>query len=289
MSGDDASLTEKIIIIWVPAGSSSNRGDNWNAHPLVKATFAFEIIWFVFSLYQLCFPVFYHRLPEGTRRPYIVLLFATLATVVYYLMAAIETNVRGRIHSVITDRMNIATSILYILPVVLQPAAVLSLARQLSISKPWKRILDWTLVGVTFILYIAALANNYVAAGRTAIPTPSLVELYARTSQALGHTVTALVVLLSLDVIISSISLLVGTKPAPWIGHVNHQVASFGRIILPFSTAYALQWLTFHVYFAIVPSPSNSYNALAADFSRVMVEGVGRIGITGGLIATMDV
>ncbi|KIM34024.1 hypothetical protein M408DRAFT_18986 [Serendipita vermifera MAFF 305830] len=300
MSGEGASLAEKIIIIWI--GPHESVPDySWNAPPLVKASFAFEIIWFLASLFQALIGTALYSLPAETRRPYFILLSATLATILYYLMAAIGTGLQGRVHTVITDRITVVTSIFYILAAVLQPAAALSLARQLGhklqttrsrvngpiISRPWKRTLDWTLVGVALIMYIAALANNasYVAAGRTATPTASQAEHYARTSQALGYTSMALVVLLSLDVVISSISLLVVAKRARW---TDRALGPIRYVVVPFSIAYASQWLIIYTYLAIVPSTSTSYDALAAEFSRIMVEGFSRIFITFGLLFTMD-
>ncbi|KIM34021.1 hypothetical protein M408DRAFT_325559 [Serendipita vermifera MAFF 305830] len=297
MSAEDASLAAKGIVIIIPIPDVH---DNWSAPPLVKASFAFEIIWFIISLFQLLGLFNYTQLPAGTRRPYVILIYATLATVVYYLMVAIGTNLQGRVHYVITDRMNIATSFFYIVAVVLQPVASLSLARQLGfalqsarslangpiVSRPWKRTLDWTLVGVTFIIYIAALGNNasYVAAARRETPTTSQSQAYSRTSLALGHTITALVVVLSLNVIISLISLFRAAKRVQWS---DQTFARLGYVIVPFSAAYALQWLIFHIYFATTSSTSTSYNVLAANFARVMVEGVCRIAITGGLLANL--
>lgn len=151
-------------------------------------------------------------------------------------MIAIWTKLRDSMHYVIYDRMNIAITFFYIVTVVLQPAAALSLIHQLGsalqvarkrevipfVSRPWKRTLDWILVGVTFVIYIAALGNNaaYVAAVREGDISTSQVSQFSRVSQGLGHTTVALVVILSLNVVFSLISLFVEARHAHWSDQV---------------------------------------------------------------------
>ena len=57
---------------------------------------------------------------------------------------------------------------------------------------------------------------------------------------------------------------------------------------MPFSILYAVTWLVFHIYYAVVSPAANSYDAEAANFAMTFLEGLFRIMITIGIIRTME-
>ena len=203
---------------------------DWDALNTTKAALSFDIVWAFITIWLFAFCFAYHLLPK-TPKPYKILACATLSAFGYYIMEAVYVRGKKDLSPVIYDRVVVAIGILYAIAVVLQPAAALSVTRRFGsriqsippplITRPWKRALDWGLVVITFAVYIAATGINaaYTSATRGNTLSTSQAQVLSRTYDALGHTATGLVVLLSLDVVLSSIYLI---RAAEWDPRVSH-------------------------------------------------------------------
>lgn len=187
---------------------------------------------------------------------------------------------------------------LFTVVIAFQPAAVLLLLQQrgsiLGASKGnavspfssllWKRIVDWVLIGLTFIIYIASMGNYaaYATAMDTGYSTRSF-SAYMAASKGISYAGTALGLLLFLNVIITSIVLFVQAKRAQWTDPVTRRICHIG---VPIFAIFALDWLIFTIYFAnaVFYSADAVYTA---DLPEIIIEGVCRLGITTLLIFTM--
>lgn len=195
---------------------------NWDAPGLTKAAFAFQIIWFIFTLVELIFILArLSGLPSwASRGPFILLAFVTLFAVTFYLMFAIITRIE------ITDftigsQVSTALAFLDAVQAAFLPAVILYLihlrggvlrvvkgntASPLA-SKIWKRILDWILVILTFVFLLARMgiiATLYAGVDNMTLTVHQTLQL-VDTSISLGHTWIAFAMLLYGDIVVSLI------------------------------------------------------------------------------------
>lgn len=203
---------------------------------------AFEIIWSIAALVQLIY-VFKNlsKVPSGSRGPYILLAVVAFATFLYYLIWAIWTRIAyaddrdlsssipNKISVCITACFTIVAPFLsaVVLWILQSRGAVLRASKNSTISPLssllWKRIVDWVLVGITFILYIASMGNfaAFVTAVETSYVSSAAYQRYSKTSQGLSHTILAFLLLLCIDIVATSITLFVQAKRAQWTDPVR--------------------------------------------------------------------
>ena len=191
---------------------------------------AFQIIWAALSLIQLVWILKnLRKIPSmAARGPYIMLVIVTFFTFLLYLLGGISTRVT--LYWVEAGKLSASITVYYALVTAFQPAVILWLIHQrgalLGASKGngispftsqiWKQVLDWVLVAVTFILYIASAANRasfFTDVGNGKIRN---IQQFLSVDHGLAHTLVALSIVLAIDVAISSIALLMQGKRAQW-------------------------------------------------------------------------
>ncbi|KIM34029.1 hypothetical protein M408DRAFT_18990 [Serendipita vermifera MAFF 305830] len=259
-------MISKIFSIVFFAGSAMARGrggggssitidDSWDAPGVQKACMAFGIIFAVLSLVQFVYILKnLTKIPFASpRTPYIILAIVTFFTFLWYLLYGILLRLRDDIlDSLTSNQINAAINGLWTMVVAFQPAAVLLLLQQrgsvlqasrgntISVfsSLLWKRIVDWVLVVITFIMYIAYVGNYaaYLAGVESGSYSTSKYYAYLAASKGLSYTGTAFVLLMFLDVIITSIVLFIQSKRAQWTDPVKSNFLQYGaeclRLIL---------------------------------------------------------
>lgn len=304
-------MISKIVLIPFFASSVMARGrggggsvsidDNWDAPGVQKALMAFAIIFAVFSLVQFVYILKnFTKIPFlSPRAPYIILSITTFFTFLWYLLYGILTRLRDDIlDSIATGQVNAALVGFFTVVVTFQPAAVLLLLQQrgsvlqasrgnaISVfpSLLWKRIVDWALIGLTFIIHISYVGNYaaYIAAIEAGYSSRTY-SAYIAASKGLSYTLTAFFVLLCLDVIITSIVLFVQAKRAQWTDPVTRRICLIG---VPLFAIYALEWLITTIYYGV--TIFHTLEALyGANLADLIIESVCRLGITALLIVTM--
>lgn len=227
-----------------------------------------------------------------------MLVVVTIFNFLYYLLYGVSTRLRGEVPA-FTDGIYLATLGITALVVAFQPAAVLFLLQQrgsvLQASKgntisPFssslgKKIVDWVLVGLTFIVYIAYMGNvaAYATAADSGFSSASYLA-YLAASRGLAYAGAAIFLLLCINVITTSIVLFVQAKQAQWIDLVTRYIC---LIIVPFFTVYGLESFIFTIYFGLVTfrSLEAGYTAVLVDF---IIRGFIQLAITTLLIVTMS-
>lgn len=278
--------------------------DNWGAPGVVKADMAFRIIWFIVSL--CLFGAMLRRLrlvPSGryTRAPYILLSIVTGTTSIGYLLSAILLRGASGMSSSLMHNLDAVTSVLWNINSAFQPAVCLWLvhlrgrltgATQAKSAKPWvshfwKRIVDWSLVAITFILGIstmAIVANGWTLYDGRQISDGQLFEIIA-VSRQLNYAVFTFGLLLSVDIMVSLIALRMSQKRVSFTDPLTTRLLV---AVLPFVILGFIQSLAALIYqettlkYAIDVNVYYVYNLVIT-----IIGGVLTMGIIWGLLSTM--
>jgi hypothetical protein len=183
---------------------------------------AFQIVWFTFSLIQLSY-IFKNLkgIPSmAARGPYIMLAFLTLCLGVYSLLDAILTRLGG-LTLLNGNALNSAAVIFLNFDVAFKPAVVLYLihvrgdvlrAVKGNTTSPlstqiWKRILDWVLAALAFIMFTGAISvtTAQLAEFDSGNYDQDYLQQLYHASLGLAHTGIAFVVLLVVTLTVSVI------------------------------------------------------------------------------------
>lgn len=190
--------------------------------PLWHASNSFGIIWAIVGIVLLIFILKnLSKLPSASSRgPYISLAIITFTFVVYYVLwGAIEWAKESTMTFVSVNSAYAAMNFLSAILVAFLPATILYIIQKrgallraavggdsLPIScRPWKKILDWFLVGATFCTLITLMALNIAVFRAIADMTIYFDKklLYTEVRRGVGHAAVALGISLCLDVIVS--------------------------------------------------------------------------------------
>ncbi|KAG8822407.1 hypothetical protein FRC17_009567 [Serendipita sp. 399] len=289
------------------SGSSSIR-DSWDAPPLVKAIFAFQVIWFILllseSLMILTRLKLISKSARSSKAPYVLAALVALVTSLFYLFAGIRLRTS---YSSLPGTSNLRTSlnlsavagflydvILSFLPLIflwighlrgLISSSVVtgSASRNNSfVSSTWKKILDWSFVIIVLALSVAysALAThvNNMNFNRELTATQQL--NYRATLTGLNRAVEAFFILFLINVVVSLICLKVAQKSAKIADKVVTLLLS---VSVPFLILYALEMLVAEIY----SSTQLFYDAASFALALVIIEGTVHFMAFMGLILTM--
>jgi hypothetical protein len=186
---------------------------------------AFNIIFFVITLVQLGMAAKRFRFVEtlASKAPYILLTVVLLFSALFYLVAAIFTRVQGDMSflsavnfaafvnflwaTILAFFPAIPLYIIYVRGDIHQAAQGTTNPFNPIMSQMWKRILDWALVGLVYILKIAVLGMttslNIAYYNDTISYYQYLDRFYAR--RDLAHAAHSFLVILYANVIASAI------------------------------------------------------------------------------------
>ena len=157
-------------------GSGSSVVDDWDAPPLVKAQFAFQLIWFIIILYLISALVkVLPNVPSRHRQPYILLLVSAIFLDIGLLLHAVAIRIDDVTDSVTALALSSTFSLLWQQPKVLFTMAGLWVFRKRShliiygkgatgipyAGQMWKFVVDWivTSIGLLF-LALAVLVDS---------------------------------------------------------------------------------------------------------------------------------
>ncbi|CCA73378.1 hypothetical protein PIIN_07332 [Serendipita indica DSM 11827] len=152
------------------------------------------------------------------------------------------------------------------------------------VSQLWKRIVDWLLVALTFIIsivLIAILAILWTQLDQGRRNSGQTMDLH----HVLGITTTALGPVLTVDIILSFICLKVSQRRVQFADPVTTRLVV---VVLPFVTIGLIEFLVNtilpYTYALRKEADFNLFNLLIA-----IIDGVCRVGIIGGLLSTMTI
>jgi len=182
---------------------------------------AFEVIWFTFSLIQLTY-IFKNLkgIPSmAARGPYIMLAFVTFCLGLYYLLAAIVTRAADNLSASDANSLNFAAEFFFNTNAAFKPAMVLYLihvrgdvlrAIKGNTTSPlstqiWKRILDWVLTGLAFVMFTGAMGVSATQVAEYSNYDYDTFEQLYQASLGLSQTGLAFVVLLIITLVVSVI------------------------------------------------------------------------------------
>ncbi|KAG8794454.1 hypothetical protein FRC17_008295, partial [Serendipita sp. 399] len=213
--------------------SSSSSSANWNAPPLVKTIFAFEIIWFIILLIVTLHILLRLKLVEKSARsskaPYILAAFVSLSVSVLYLLGAIQTRWTSGTTNTIDPQaiLNIGSAITFLFtvdisfrPIVilwlchlrghLSAAGAMTKHKNSFVSSTWKKFVDWlfvivTLVAGVFVAGFSTFVNNAIYNGN--VLTAMQRRNYYNILKTMNWVLVALVVLFAINIIVSLIAL----------------------------------------------------------------------------------
>ncbi|CAG7849709.1 SubName: Full=Uncharacterized protein {ECO:0000313/EMBL:CCA71556.1} [Serendipita indica DSM 11827] len=151
------------------------------------------------------------------------------------------------------------------------------------VSQRWKRIVDWSLAALTFI--IAITMTSVLLRAKVMRNEPrfnvNLYLYYLDVGRNLKFAVVGLGVLLLINVVISLIALKASQSRGRFVDRITTRLLF---IVLPFVILGITQSLAFTIYREINPSIGAIF-----DLVVVVTGGICRIGTIGGLMATMRV
>ncbi|KAG8858829.1 hypothetical protein FRB91_009233 [Serendipita sp. 411] len=283
-------------------GSSSSITDNWDAPPEIKAELAFLIIWCIVAVGQFGMIVSrFKLLPAGriARAPYYLLSVAVFILALKYLLWAINLRVDSMSR---TTSNNLAglTDFLYSVEVSFTPAVLLwllhirgrmtfqALGKQ---SKPfviqfWKRIVDWSLVGI-FLLFNIAITGIY-AQYRTLYYSNRLsdqgADNYVKAFTGIKWTILAFSLLLCIDIISSYIALKVSQSSARIVDPVITRITKVALVFV-FIETFMDMFVRIYVAKADIYTLIDKINYLY--LASAIIQGIARATIIGTLISTM--
>ncbi|CCA69421.1 hypothetical protein PIIN_03321 [Serendipita indica DSM 11827] len=154
------------------------------------------------------------------------------------------------------------------------------------ISQFWKRIVDWSLVVIVFLVGIsqmAVLANKWVLLDRHQL-TPTEYRTYLNVDRGLKFTSVAFGVLLEMNVIVSFIGLKVSQKRMNFVDPIATRLLV---AVLPFVLLDLLEYLVFPIY--AETHKVNDYDPNSLTLADTIISGVVRVGIIWGLLSTMTI
>lgn len=278
-------------------GSSGGIDDNWDAPPLIKALFAFQIIWTIVAVILLIYITkALSRIPSWSARgPFLMLVFVTLFTIAYYVTYAISVRV-DILDNVVASQVSSAISFLAAVDEAFRPGVVLYLLHMRGdvlraikggtitpvASQLWKKILDWTLVSLTFIFYVAMMgvrASWNERSNNFDLTEDEFWQFY-EASKALGHVVIAFIILLCIDVFASIIIHFVQSKNAQASDPVATRLFAMAA---PFFLIYALESLIIDIAVYTV----DGYDPDSVNLADLIIAGACKMLILLALLVTM--
>ncbi|CCA73928.1 hypothetical protein PIIN_07881 [Serendipita indica DSM 11827] len=287
-------------------GGGGSIDDNWDAPVTIKVAMAFEIIYFIILLGA--FITIWRRLhlvPPGryTRAPYVLLTIALA-----YLLSAIYTRINDGGGSISTyydgpDRglhgLNAFNWFVVNIDTAFRPAVCLwlvhlrgNLARKVQnapqpwVSQFWKRILDWSLVAITYLLetWSMGVTAHAYAQDDSGQMNSDRFWAYIDMNRGLRFTILTFILLLAIDIIVSFIALKVVQKRMNFIDPITTRLLV---AVLPFVAIYFIQSLVVTVYPEGRSMTLEEFYGL--ELAGVILSGLCRVGIICGLLSTMTI
>ncbi|KAG8757988.1 hypothetical protein FRC14_001057, partial [Serendipita sp. 396] len=214
-------------------GHSSGGGvsDSWNAPPLVKTIFAFQLIWFILILVQSLQIFkgikFVGKSPRSSKAPYILAAFVALCVSIYYLLGAINTRMASGTGYDIQAYINLlaATGFMFDIDISFRPIVILWLChlrgvftgagadvkgdKRSFVASTWKKILDWALVIIVLALGVAysSLAAWYNNAAYNGDLTSVQSRSYKATFNGLNRSLEAFIAIFAINIVVTLICL----------------------------------------------------------------------------------
>jgi hypothetical protein len=219
-SGDGIDIDDVRLLIRMPKSPTNEVIKNWDAPGETKAAFAFEIIWFIGSLIQLTAILKNLKgIPSmAARGPYILLAVVTFFLVLYYLLTAILTRDDGLAYSDGNALLSAANFfgdtdgtfrpvvVLYLLHVRGDVLRALkgNMTSPLS-TQTWKRILDWALTALAWVMFTASVGVSATQLAEFANGDYDNLEQLYQASLGLSQTGLAFLILLIIILVVSVI------------------------------------------------------------------------------------
>ncbi|KAG8821339.1 hypothetical protein FRC17_009849 [Serendipita sp. 399] len=282
-------------------GGGSSLGsisDNWDAPPQVKAQLAALIIWCIIIIVQ--FGLILTRLKflptdRIARAPYILLSIVAICTAFAYLLWSILLRVESMSSQTATN-INALTSFLFCIDTAFRPAVLLWLVHirgqttyrvlgkqaKLWVTQFWKRIVDWSLVAITFLFGISAMAVYAQYRQMRLQLTSAAINNYIKAYNGLSWTVIAFSTLLSINVIVSLVTLKVSQGRAKITDLVIHRLVIAA---IPFIALDVFMDLFVNIYTEVALLTLEKYYGV--NLASAILSGIARVGIIGVLLSTM--
>ncbi|KAG8811994.1 hypothetical protein FRC18_003143 [Serendipita sp. 400] len=287
-------------------GHSSGGGvsDSWNAPPLVKTIFAFQLIWFILILVQSLQIFkgikFVGKSPRSSKAPYILGAFVALCVSIYYLLGAINTRMASGTGYDIQAYLNLlaATGFMFDIDISFRPIVILWLChlrgvftgagadvkgdKRSFVASTWKKILDWSLVIIVLALGVAysSLAAWYNNAAYNGDLTSTQSRSYKATFNGLNRSLEAFIAIFAINIVVTLICLKVAQKRERIADKV---VTRLLAICVPFVVIDAVETIAAEIF----ASTQEDYDLVNFRLALVIIEGTCRFMIFAGIIASM--
>lgn len=281
-------------------GGGGSIDDGWDAPGNLKAYFAFLIIWAIVALVQLIYILKnLSAIPSmAARGPYILLAFVTICVMLYYLLNALDYRL-DILDDIAENSLYTAVTFFWSVDAPFRPMVVLYLLHgrgdilravkartMIPLSTYlWKRILDWVLTALAWVMYIAEIGVTATRLddiyGAYYYPRQSAALL--RAGVGLGNTGLALTLLLYINLIVSTIVQFVQGK-----GTSGDLVTSrLLKVIVPLFVLYTIEVLAFNIYSQVTTFELDGLYTF--DLVNVIIDGGLTAAITSALILTMTI
>lgn len=287
-------------------GGSGAIDDGWDAPGEVKASLAFQIIWCIVTLFLFVAILLRLRfVPSGryTRAPYILLSIIAGTLSIAYLFSAILTRIPGSSTNVSFSALHgldATSSILWDIDYAFGPAVCLWLVHlrgrltsknQGKAAKPWvshfwKRIIDWSLVAITFTIAVsmtAILTNAWIMYRERRLQTMQLID-YLLLGRKLNFAAAAFNMFLAVNVVVSFISLKVSQKKANFVDPITTRLLV---AVMPFVIIGFVKSMVITVYPERHPLTESTVYGFNLAF--LIIDGLCKVGVIGGLLSTMTI
>ncbi|PVF92952.1 hypothetical protein CPB86DRAFT_829661 [Serendipita vermifera] len=269
---------------------SMKKRSSWDAPPEVKGTVAFHAIFSVANAVSMVLLTRYlrHIPPWLGRGPYIYLAFLSLILVLGNVVSAVYTRFSDEIPRDVRLDLSVFLGFLMETDMALAPAAVLYLIHVRGIilersqtkdsfrpamSHLWKMIFDWSVTGVTYIVWMTFLGYTSHILRR---PPRSQ---YLKIRQRLLDAACGLNVALYCIVVLSLVFMVIQIKTRKLSDRVITR--------LVFTIPFFLILMVDRLAFIIMPRVRTQWDADRWNLSIAVIQGVARIGIAVDFLWTM--
>ncbi|CCA76120.1 hypothetical protein PIIN_10120 [Serendipita indica DSM 11827] len=298
--------TSLLSILPFIGGAMARGSRTWYAPPEIQAGTVFEFIWSV-VLFGLFVTILrrLHLVPPGryARAPYILLSIVAGASSISHLVSGVlfvATRVEHGLQFNVMHGLSAFGICLAHIDLAFGPAVCLWLIHlrgslaptveakplHLWVSQSWKRILDWLLVAVTFILAISmTVIINIVwmeyGAGHL---RGDQVTHFLIVNRNLNFAVVAFGLLLSIDIAVSLISLKVTQRRVHFIDPLTTRLVV---AVLPFVVLRFIESLVLTIYPESYAMRYTDYDVLI--LLTIILGGLCTVGFIGGVASTMTI
>ncbi|KAG8857524.1 hypothetical protein FRB91_011267 [Serendipita sp. 411] len=293
-------------------GSSSGSGisidTSWDAPPIVKAIFAVQIIWFIFLLIESLLILrglkLISKTPRSSKAPYLLAAFVAAEVSIYYLVGAIRTRLGTEIDFIINYplryRYTSAISFLFDIDLSFRPIVLLWLChlrgvlstigsdikgnKNSFVASTWKKVVDWSLFVILFAISFAYSSMITVFNNASYNHTLSMVQAI-NLNDAIKRIIRAreaFTVILAINIVVSLVCLKVAQQRARIADKV---ITRLLVISVPFVIVEAAETIGAEIF----SSTQYPYNRNKFALALNIIEGICRVMILAGIIATMKV